>query len=58
MSDADFYRQSRAQIDDVREGNIPSIVAAQRPSPKDRPGVGGTNGAIATARPSEPPSKS
>jgi hypothetical protein len=37
MSDADFYRQARADIEGVREGLIPSIVAAQRQSPKDRP---------------------
>jgi len=37
MSDADFYRQARADIAGVREGLIPSIVATQRQSPKDRP---------------------
>ena len=37
MSDADFYRQARADIEGVREGLIPSIVATQRQSPKDRP---------------------
>jgi len=37
MSDADFYQSLRQDISGVREGNILSIVAAQRPSPKDRP---------------------
>ena len=36
MSDADFYRQLRADVEGVRAGTVPSIAAAQRPSPKDR----------------------
>ena len=37
MPDADFYQSLRQDITGVREGSIPSIVAEQRPSPKDRP---------------------
>jgi hypothetical protein len=37
MSDQDFYRQTRAQIDDVREGSIPCITGAMRPRLQDRP---------------------
>src|SRR5262249_22964103 len=39
MSDADFYRQARSDIEGIRKGLIPSIVAAQRQSPK-RPSLG------------------
>ena len=37
MSDADFYRQARAEIDGVREGTLPSIADAQRPPLQQRP---------------------
>jgi len=37
LTDDQFHRQLRADVEGVREGTIPSIVAAQRQSPKDRP---------------------
>jgi hypothetical protein len=37
LTDDQFLRQLRADVEGVREGTIPSIVAAQRQSPKDRP---------------------
>jgi hypothetical protein len=37
LSDAAFLKSLRQDVEGVREGLIPSIVAAQRPSPKDRP---------------------
>ena len=33
----EFLRQLRGDVEGVREGRVPSIIAAQRPSPKDRP---------------------
>src|SRR5215467_4485612 len=37
MSDADFYRQLRQDVAGVREGSVPSITDAMRPTIKDRP---------------------
>ena len=37
FTDNQFLRQLRADVEGVREGTIPSIVAAQRQSPKDPP---------------------
>jgi hypothetical protein len=37
LSDADFVKALRRDVAGVREGVVPSINAAQRPSPKDRP---------------------
>jgi hypothetical protein len=37
LTDEQFLRQLRADVEVVREGTIPSIVAAQRQSPNDRP---------------------
>jgi hypothetical protein len=37
MPDADFLRELRADVLDVREGLVPSITDAIRLSPKDRP---------------------
>ena len=37
MSDEDFYRQLRQDVAGVREGSVPSITDAVRPTIKDRP---------------------
>jgi len=37
MSDADFLRQLRADVEGVREGLVPSMTDAMRPVIKDRP---------------------
>ena len=37
LTDDKFLRQLRADVEEVREGTIRSIVAAQRQSPKGRP---------------------
>ena len=37
MSDADFLRQLRADVEGVREGLVPSMTDAMRPALKDRP---------------------
>jgi len=37
LSDADFYRQSRSEIEDVRAGITPSMTDAIRPRLQDRP---------------------
>jgi len=37
LSDADFYRQMRADIEGVRAGMVPSMTDAMRPPIQDRP---------------------
>jgi hypothetical protein len=37
LSDGDFLRGLRADVEGVREGIVPSITDAIRPSPQDRP---------------------
>jgi len=37
LSDGDFFRQLRADVEGVREGLVPSIADLMRPALKDRP---------------------
>ena len=37
LSDEDFFRQLRADVEGVREGLVPSIADLMRPALKDRP---------------------